>query len=126
MVDPARLRLLKVLAVFTTGSFVGLVTFSHLLNYILKHYKNITLATIIGFIIGSLGVVWPWKTKVFQSLSDGSPKLNSKGEYIIENYQRYIPELTSETLIAIAYIIFGILILLGLEWYGEYTKRIRI
>ena len=34
-----RLRMLKVLAVFTLGSAVGLVTFSHLLSYILKHYK---------------------------------------------------------------------------------------
>ncbi|CEN36862.1 hypothetical protein CCAN12_680007 [Capnocytophaga canimorsus] len=37
----------------------GLVTLSHLLSYILKHYKDITTATIIGFITGSLGVVWP-------------------------------------------------------------------
>lgn len=56
-----RIRMLKVLVVFTVGSVVGLVSFSHLLSYILKHYKNITIASIIGFIVGSLGVVWPWK-----------------------------------------------------------------
>lgn len=55
--DPKRLRLLQVLGVFTLGSITGLVTFSHLLSYILKHYKSITLAAIIGFIVGSLGVV---------------------------------------------------------------------
>ena len=59
--NPERVRMLKVLAVFTLGSITGLVTFSHVLSYILKHYKNITTSIIIGFIIGSLGVVWPWK-----------------------------------------------------------------
>jgi len=61
MSDPNHMRLLKVLLVFTLGSVVGLVSLSHLLSYILKRYKNRTLAIIMGFITGSLGVVWPWK-----------------------------------------------------------------
>jgi putative membrane protein len=116
--------MLKVLGVFTIGSFVGLVTFSHLLNYILKHYKNITLATIIGFIIGSLGVVWPWKKTIYQIGKDGAFKLDSTGERIVENYQRYIPELNENTFLAIGYIAIGVLIVLGLEWYGKRTRRI--
>ncbi|WP_115462479.1 DUF368 domain-containing protein [Winogradskyella aurantiaca] len=124
--DASRIRMLKVLAVFTTGSFAGLVTFSHLLNHILKHYKNITLATIIGFIVGSLGVVWPWKTTIFKTLNDGSIRLDSAGKPMIENYQRFIPELTSETFLAIGYIVLGILIVLGLEWYGERTRRVKV
>lgn len=59
--NPERIRMLKVLGVFTLGSVTGLVTFSHILSYVLKHYKNITLSVLMGFIIGSLGVVWPWK-----------------------------------------------------------------
>jgi len=123
--NASRLRMLKVLAVFTLGSFVGLVSFSHLLNYILKHYKNTTLATIIGFIIGSLGVVWPWKKAIFQRNDLGSFRLNSKGEKIVENYQRYIPEINEETFTAIAYIVLGIIIVLGLEWYGNRTRQVR-
>jgi putative membrane protein len=122
--DNTRIRMLKVLGVFTIGSFVGLVTFSHLLNYILKHYKNITLATIIGFIIGSLGVVWPWKKTIYQIGKDGAFKLDSTGERIVENYQRYIPELNENTFLAIGYIAIGVLIVLGLEWYGKRTRRI--
>ena len=123
--DQARMRLLKVLTVFTLGSVTGLVTFSHLLNYILKHYKNVTLATIIGFIIGSLGVVWPWKKTIYRMSENGSILLDSSGKPIIENYQRFFPSLTTETYIAIGYIIFGILIVLALEWYGQRTKQIR-
>ncbi|MCB0387791.1 MAG: DUF368 domain-containing protein, partial [Winogradskyella sp.] len=92
-----RLRMLKVLAVFTIGSVVGLVTFSHILNYILKHYKSITISTIIGFIIGSLGVVWPWKKTIFKTNMDGEFILDTTGHKIIENYTRYIPELHNNT-----------------------------
>ena len=123
--DQVRIRMLKVLGVFTLGSVTGLVTFSHILNYILKHYKNITLATIAGFIVGSLGVVWPWKKTIYKLNNDGAFILDSSGKQIIENYQRYFPEASTQTYIAIAYIALGILIVLGLEWYGQRTRQLK-
>lgn len=122
MNDPNRVRMLKVLAVFTLGSVVGLVTFSHALTYILKHYKNITTATIIGFITGSLGVVWPWKVTHYKLDDSENFILDSTGKKIIVYYERFIPELNSETYIALFYIILGIVIVLGLEWYGQKTR----
>jgi uncharacterized membrane protein len=120
-----RIRTLKVLAVFTLGSVTGLVTFSHVLSYILKHYKSITLSAIIGFIIGSLGVVWPWKKTIYKLDDYNKFLLDSRGEKIIENYNRYQPELTSETFYAIAFILLGIAIVLVLEWYGKKTRKIK-
>jgi uncharacterized membrane protein len=121
--NPERMTLLKVLGMFTLGSVVGLVTFSHVLSYILKHYKSITTSTIIGFIIGSLGVVWPWKKTIYKIDLDGSPILDSAGHKIVSNYQRFIPELNTETYIAIIFIMIGILIVLWLEWYGQKTRK---
>ena len=119
-----RIRMLKVLAVFTLGSVAGLVTFSHILNYVLKHFRSITLSLLMGFIIGSLGVVWPWKKTIFKASENGSLILDSRGEKIIENYNRYMPELKSETFIALGYIILGIIIVLALERYGQKTRKI--
>jgi len=118
-----RIRMLKVLAVFTLGSVTGLVTFSHLLSYILKRYKSITISIIIGFIIGSLGVVWPWKKTIYKLLEDGSIQIDSTGVKVIENYSRYFPELNGQTWTAILFIIIGILIVLALEIYGQKTKK---
>jgi uncharacterized membrane protein len=120
-----RLRMLKVLSVFTLGSVTGLVTFSHILSYILKHYKNITLATIVGFIVGSLGVVWPWKETLYKTNTEGTFILDSTGKQIIANYERFFPEINTQTYIAIAYIGLGILIVLGLEWYGQRTRQLK-
>lgn len=118
-----RIKMLKVLAVFTAGSVAGLVSFSHLLSYILKRYKSITLSSIIGFIVGSLGVVWPWKETIYKTHEEGHFLVDSKGEHIIHNYRRYIPELQTETYLAFGFIILGIAIVLGLEWYGHKTRK---
>lgn len=119
-----RLRMLKVLGVFTLGSVAGLVTFSHILNYVLHRFRNITLAILMGFIIGSLGVVWPWKETIFKSSADGTFILDSTGKKIIENYNRFIPEFNNDTYIAIGFVIVGIVIVLCLEWYGQKTRKI--
>lgn len=118
-----RIRLLKVLSMFTFGSVVGLVSFSHVLSYVLKHYKSITTASIIGFIVGSLGVVWPWKNTIFKTEVNGTFLLDSRGEKIISNYERFLPQLDTQTYIAIGYIILGIVVVLALERYGQYTKK---
>lgn len=118
-----RIRLLKVLVSFSLGSLAGLVTFSHLLGFLLKRYKSATYAGIIGFIAGSLGVVWPWKEKVLAKDNLGNIIFDTEGNAILTNYKRFIPNsLDSETLIAIFFIFVGILIVLALSWYGDKTK----
>lgn len=124
--NAARIRLLKVLVVFTLGSVTGLVTFSHILTYILKHHKDVTIAAIIGFIVGSLGVVWPWKKTMYKLTTQGDFQYDSAGSKIVSNYERFIPELNHETYMAIVYIAVGILIVLALEWYGQKTRKVNV
>lgn len=50
-----------VLLVFLAGACIGITTFSRILSYALKHFRNITLAVLTGFMLGSLNKVWPWK-----------------------------------------------------------------
>lgn len=122
--DDERLRLLQVLAVFTIGSVAGLVSLSHILGYLLKHYKNATFAVIIGFITGSLGVVWPWKEAEYRQDDEGVFMLDKSGNRIIDNYDRFIPEINNtETWIATFYIVFGALIVLWLAWYEHRNNK---
>lgn len=119
-----RLETLQILAVFTAGSATGLVSLSHLLGYVLKHYKHLTTAVILGFITGSLGVVWPWKKTIYMTNADGIALLDSNGDKVIMNYQRYLPDPgRAETWWAMLLILLGILVLLGLEWYGTNRKQ---
>lgn len=119
-----RIQILKILGVFTLGSVTGLVTFSHLLSYVLKHFKATTTAVLLGFITGSLGVLWPWKRTVFKVDEAGNPLLDSNGDKIILNYKRHLPQMAeAETWWAILFILLGILVLLILDWYGNNRKK---
>ena len=55
---------LKIIFVFAAGAFLGITSFSRVLSYALKHFRNITLAVLTGFMLGSLNKVWPWKETV--------------------------------------------------------------
>lgn len=119
-----RIQILKILGVFTLGSITGLVTFSHLLSYLLKHFKAITTAVLLGFITGSLGVLWPWKRTIFKLDEVGNPLLDSNGDRIILNYRRHFPNVAeAETWWAILFILIGILVLLILDWYGNNRQK---
>ena len=108
--DDERIYLLKVLLLFTTGSILGLIFLSNLLGSLLKKYKSITISIIVGFIAGSLRGVWPWKVK--------SEQLEE-----VDKISIYIPEVYNESsLIAIFYIIIGIVFVILLERFA--TKKI--
>ena len=49
------------LATFAVGALLGIKIFSKVLTWMFDNYKNITLALLTGFMIGSLNKIWPWK-----------------------------------------------------------------
>lgn len=115
-----RIHILKILAVFTLGSVTGLVSFSHLLSYILKHYKTTATAVILGFITGSLGVLWPWKRTLYKTDVQGNPILDSAGNAIVLTYERHLPHWGApNTWWALLFVLLGIGVLLLLDWYGK-------
>lgn len=121
--NPIRIHYLKIIGSFTAGSTFGLVVTSHILGYVLKRWHQIVNALIIGFISGSLGTVWPFKRAVYK-LVDGVAAIDIEGNKIIQDYHRYLPEANKiETWIAFLFILFGIAILLVIDWYGQKNKR---
>jgi hypothetical protein len=55
---------------------------------------------------------------------DGTHLFDSTGTKVVMNYERYIPQLNTETYYAIAFIFLGIAIVLALEYYGQKTRKI--
>lgn len=56
------------LVTFAAGGLVGLMIFSRLLSWLLDHYKHAVIATMCGFLMGSLSVLWPWKQVALKSV----------------------------------------------------------
>ncbi len=55
---------LGLIGLFGTGCLIGLFGFSRLLSWLLRHHHTATLQLLVGFIIGSLPVLWPWRELV--------------------------------------------------------------
>ena len=71
-VDAINDKDIKTLFFLGIGAVIGLLTFSRVLKWLFDHHKNLTLAALTGFIIGSLNKIWPWKEVL-------SWRMNSKG-----------------------------------------------
>lgn len=46
---------------FGIGCVVGLGSFVHLLNYLMRRFRDATMAALVGFMVGSLPRLWPWQ-----------------------------------------------------------------
>jgi putative membrane protein len=54
-------RNIAYLAVFALGAVFGLAAFVSLLRWLLDHRARLTMAIIVGLMIGSLRALWPWQ-----------------------------------------------------------------
>ncbi len=66
---------LKTIGLLGAGAVVGLLSFSRLLKWLFDNYQNLTLATLTGFIIGSLNKIWPWKKVIDSEMINGKLKI---------------------------------------------------
>ncbi len=118
--DPVIQRLLVILFVFTIGSLSGLILFSNILKWVLEKFPKQTLATIIGFISGTLLLVYPWRTKAFVYDDDGNLIPNALGNPKFSNYNYYLPDFKDiETYGVLLSIILGVSILFLLNYYDK-------
>lgn len=121
--DQMRMRYMKIILSFGAGSVFGLVITSHILGFLLKRWHQLITALIIGFIAGSLGIVWPWKNVIYKT-ENGVFLYDRVGGRIVENYQRYLPDINeASTWYAILYIIVGFAILYVIDWYGNNKSK---
>ena len=52
------------LAVFLVGATIGLGAFSSVLSWLLAHHEQLVLSALLGLMIGSFRVLWPWPNGV--------------------------------------------------------------
>ncbi|MGB0732834.1 MAG: DUF368 domain-containing protein [Pontibacterium sp.] len=57
------------LGLFAAGCGIGLLSFSHVLNWMFTRFHNLTLALLGGFLVGSLNKVWPWKYTISYTIN---------------------------------------------------------
>ena len=102
---------LTVVLVFSFGCLIGLLSFARLLSKLLKSYKDITIAVLTGFLIGSIDKVWPWKIVV-------TTRVDSSGEtvpFIEKSVMPYYFEGDPKILLALILSVVGFYIVYALN-----------
>ena len=98
MIDAVNDLNLKILIPVVIGGVVGLLAFSHLLSWIFKNYRDITIAVLTGFILGSMPIIWPWKNDVITYFGS---------EAKVTGYEYYFPEFNMEFATALVIMLIG-------------------
>ncbi len=118
VLDAIHNRDFKLLAILASGAIIGLLTFSKVLKWLFNHYKNLTLAVLTGFILGSLNKIWPWKETL-------TWRTNSEGLKVPFNEQSISPfsfEGDAELIMAIVLAIIGFAVILILEQVAKLSN----
>lgn len=96
---------LVTLFLFALGLFLGISLFCRFLSWLLKKYHDLTVAVLIGFMLGSLRKVWPWKA------ADR-----------IEN-ANIMPELSEALLFPVLLVIAGFVIVIAIEYIAGKIEK---
>jgi len=108
-----------ILALFLSGCVIGLLTFSHVLSWLLKRFRDLTLVFLTGLMIGTLPKIWPWKETI-------SWRTNSHGEQVPLIQHNLMPSdfevISSQPAqlgLAVVMMLCAIALVLGLEKFAE-------
>ncbi|MDB2533506.1 DUF368 domain-containing protein [Porticoccaceae bacterium] len=110
---------LDILLVFGSGGILGLMAFSRLLSWLLDNYQTMVIALMCGFLVGSLNIIWPWKLVTESVLSHSGKTIVLASENLLPGQFAELVDQDPLTSICILASIFGLLLVLGLEYVGS-------
>ncbi|MBD65786.1 MAG: DUF368 domain-containing protein [Halobacteriovoraceae bacterium] len=109
--DPFHLAHLLYIGVFCLGCLLGLISFSKVLNKLLNNHYSLTMCILVGFMIGSLKKIWPWKKLSDQLVPFTDPE---KAKLLAD--ELYLPsQFSGEVIFAFAIMVISFLIVYLIE-----------
>jgi putative membrane protein len=117
VLDAVNQRDFITLAIIVSGAAVGLISFVRLLSWLFKKYQEMTIAILVGLMLGSLRKIWPWKEDLEGFGKDASEKL------ITSQVNIWPTQLDSEVLIAIAFMILGLISVILINYMAKIKKN---
>jgi len=107
------------LSLFAIGAIIGLKSFSKILHWMFANHKNTTLTLLIGFMIGSLNKVWPWKQVI-------ETRINSHGKVVPFLEKSIFPQNfdgQSQIVMAIILAVLGFLVIFTMEKIASKLRK---
>jgi len=105
------------LGIFMAGILVGITTFARILGFLFKNYHNYTVAVLIGFMLGSIRKIWPYKQVV-------ETTIDTHGKIVPLIEKNAMPVVNSTFYIGVLMMIVGILLVIIIERISEKVDKI--
>ncbi len=113
MVDAVSDFNMEILLPVAIGAGVGLIAFARVLAWVFKHYRDVTIASLTGFVMGSLLIIWPWKEKATLAFGEKSKVIG---------YEWYLPSFDTTVMIALALMIGGGIAIWAMERFAAQAE----
>ena len=110
---------LDILLVFGLGGIIGLSMFSRLLSWMLSRYERLVIATMCGFLAGSLKIIWPWKQVLESVVSHSGKTIVLSAQNLWPSQYTQLVGADAQTLLSVSAMLFGLILVLGLEYAGS-------
>ncbi|MBK8519222.1 MAG: DUF368 domain-containing protein [Saprospiraceae bacterium] len=127
---------LYIIIIFAAGCVIGITWFTRVLSWLFGHYRENTFVLLIGFLVGSLYKIWPWRNvsmvvdknegkiseiislEMFASFDPEKIKILKESNVLPANYWLSSPKI-SYTLVAV---IAGFIIVTWMEMRNKVTS----
>ncbi|MBL4819789.1 MAG: DUF368 domain-containing protein [Gammaproteobacteria bacterium] len=101
------------IAVFIAGCVTGLLLFSRVLAWALKHYRNLSYAFLSGMLLASAYVLWPWQMALsYYTDREGQSQMLEKANVWPGNYES-LTGLDPQLVLVLLCLVGGCVVIVG-------------
>jgi putative membrane protein len=110
------------LGLFGAGCVVGLLAFSRVLDWAFSHHRTTTLALLGGFMLGSLGKVWPWKYTTAYAINRHGGEVPLVQENVMPGNFEMLTGQDSTLVAALGLMLLGVVLVLLMDRIGRANR----
>lgn len=116
---------LMVVFTFMLGCIVGLLSFAKVISWLLKHYYNLTIALLAGFMIGSLNKIWPWKYVTSYRLDSHGIPVPLLDKNVLPTEYQDLTGMEPNVFAAIIFMLLGIFVVYFIDKFAN-NKKLKV
>ena len=113
---------IQTLAYVAVGCVVGIVSFSKLLAALLDRFHTITVAVLVGFMMGSLGKIWPWQRTISYQIQEDGKQVPVVQEPVMPEAYHQLTGTDPNLVGALLACLLGIAIILVLDRFAFFAE----
>jgi len=110
---------IDILTAFALGGIVGLMLFSRLLSWLLARFETLVIATMCGFLIGSLSIIWPWKLVTSSITTDSGKVLVLSTDNLMPSEFLGLTGGDPQTFLCTVMFVFALSAVMGLDYFAK-------